>query len=133
MDNYSSRLFLLTPFIVQWLGNDDNKLGLVAGASFLLTQKLYPDVKHVGFTGFEFTHKGRGISTIALDRPVQQWRGQLAGSVLEEASGSGTVRMAALYASLASAPDRGDGTGLCMGDGAPGPQALRTCLCGIRA
>ena len=117
---------------LQWLGNDDDKLGLLAKASYRLTQKLYPDVKHVGFTGNEFTYEGRAVSTIALDRLVQQWRGQLAEPVRDGAPGSGTVRMAALYASLASAPDRGDGTGLCMGDGAPGPQALRACLSGIR-
>ena len=118
---------------LKWVGNDDDKLGLIARTSYDLTQELYPGVKHVGFTGFEFTHEGRTVSTIALDRLVQEWRGQLAEPVREGAPGSGTVRMAALYTSLASAPDRGDRAGLCLGDCAPGSQDLRACLSSIRA
>lgn len=118
---------------LKWVGNDDDKLGLIARASCDLTEELYPGVKNVDFTGTEFTFEGRAVSTIALDRLVQQWRGQLAGPQREGAPGSGTVRMAALYASFASAPDRGAGPGLCLGERAAGPQTLRACLSGIRA
>lgn len=118
---------------LQWIGNDDDKLGLVARTSCLLTQKLYPGVKHVGFTGFEFTYEGRRISTIALDRLVQQWRGALARPQREGAPGSGTVRMAALYASLDSQPDDQGGPGLRLGAGEADAAALRACLSSIRA
>ena len=118
---------------LQWLGNDDDKLGLVAKASCFLTQKLYPDAKHVRFTGFEFTYEGRGISTIALDRLVQQWRGALAEPVREGAPGSGTVRMAALYSALESSPDASAGSGLRLGMCEARAAALRACLSNIRA
>jgi DNA-binding transcriptional MerR regulator len=117
---------------LMWSNNSDHNLMHLLNASSRVTSKLVPEIKEIRFdprTG-RFTHDGADFGRADFQRLAE--RSREAAPVTDRAGmpGSGTLRFAVIFKSLALGPQqaaqgRSDGS---LGDGDVSPDLLRSNL-----